>query len=155
MNLTEILKDSNYKLSQFSANKIEAFENSIYVEYDKKGIEIPYIECLVRRKKIKLTPEEAVRQLYLMVLNEDYGYSYERMELEYAVSFGREKKRADIVIFDKIDSRAVNIIVEVKKPPATARILSRGSINNPLHDVSQLRARNTTTIKIPLGMIYL
>lgn len=116
MKLTDILRDSNYKLTQFSVDKILKFENLIYIEKDKKEINVPYINCFVRNKKIKLTPEEAVRQLYLMTLNEDYGYSFERMELEYAVSFGREKKRADIVIFDKIDSRAVNIIVEVKKP---------------------------------------
>lgn len=57
-----------------------------------------YLTCLVRKKEIKLTPEEVVRQLYLLVLIEDYGYSTSRMELEYEVTFGREKKRADIVI---------------------------------------------------------
>lgn len=46
---------------------------------------------LVRKKEIRLTPEEAVRQLFLGVLMNDYGYPAERMELEYAVSFGREK----------------------------------------------------------------
>lgn len=116
MKLTDILKDSNYKLTQFSQEKINALENNIKTEIDKNEKSIYYFNCLVREKKIRLNPEEVVRQLYLMVLNEDYGYSFERMELEYAVSFGREKKRADIVIFDKIDSRAVNIIVEVKKP---------------------------------------
>ena len=38
------------------------------------------------------------------------------MELEYSVSFGREKKRADIVIFDKIATTSPYIIVELKKP---------------------------------------
>ena len=57
-----------------------------------------------------------MRQLYLLVLIEDYRYSTSRMELEYEVTFGREKKRADIVIFDKQDTTAPFIIVEVKKP---------------------------------------
>lgn len=35
------------------------------------------------------------------------------MELEYSVSFGREKKRADIVIFDKIATTSPYIIVEL------------------------------------------
>jgi len=116
MKITEILRDSNYKLTQFSTDKILRLEESIKIEDDKKAVSVPYIICLVRNKKIKLVPEEIIRQLYLMTLNEDYGYSFDRMELEYSVSFGREKKRADIVIFDKSDSRAVNIIVEVKKP---------------------------------------
>lgn len=114
-NLIEILKDSNYRLSQFSENQINRLEQSI-IPRESRGVVIPYVTCLVRRKEIKLTPEEAIRQLTIMKFNDHYGYPLERMELEYAVSFGREKKRADIVIFDKQDSRAVNIIVELKKP---------------------------------------
>lgn len=116
MKLTEILKDSNYKLNQFQEGDfIQKLENSIIIK-ELRGKKIPYIHCLVRKKDIQLKPEEVVRQLYLMVLNETYGYPYERMEIEYSVSFGREKKRADIVIFSKQDSRAVYIMVELKKP---------------------------------------
>ena len=115
MKLNDILKDSNYKLTQFKPEQITRFEDSIFLK-EIRGLQIPYIICLVRKKEIKLTPEEAVRQLYLMVLNEEYEYPYERMELEYAVTFGREKKRADIVIFDKQNTTSVNIMVELKKP---------------------------------------
>jgi len=38
------------------------------------------------------------------------------MKVEYSVSFGLEKKRADLVIVDKQDHTIPNIIVEVKKP---------------------------------------
>ncbi|HDL5287908.1 TPA: N-6 DNA methylase, partial [Mannheimia haemolytica] len=81
-----------------------------------KNGDIPHIQCLVRKKDIKLTPEEAVRQLYLMNLHYEYDYPFERMELEYSVVFGREKKRADIVIFDRDNPNAVYIMVELKKP---------------------------------------
>jgi len=113
--LAELFKDSNYKLTQFSELQIAKLEEGITEKEGKTG-KSPYFTCLVRKKDIKLTPEEAVRQLYIMQLNEGYGYPLDRMELEYAVSFGREKKRADIVIFDKNDTRAANIIVELKKP---------------------------------------
>lgn len=115
MTLAEVLKDSNYKLTQFCAEKVKFLEENITVR-ETRGKDTPYINCFVRRKDIKLTPEETVRQLYLMVLNEEYGYPFERMEIEYSVSFGREKKRADIVIFDKKDTRSVYIMVELKKP---------------------------------------
>ena len=115
MKLSEFLKDSNYKLSQFSDNQIKEFENSIILK-EVKGNFIPFINCLVRGKEIKLTPEEAVRQLYLKVLNENYQYPFERMQLEYPVSFGREKKRADIVIFDKDNPNSIYIMIEMKKP---------------------------------------
>ncbi len=103
-NLGELLKDSAYKLTQFGADKIQAFEDGIFIK-DIRGKSTPYINCLVRNKEIKLTPEEAVRKLYLMVLTQDLGYPTSRMELEYGVTFGREKKRADICIFDKANPR--------------------------------------------------
>ncbi|WP_165089828.1 N-6 DNA methylase [Neisseria yangbaofengii] len=115
MQLSQFLKDSNYKLSQFSSQCIQLLESRIFQKSGKNG-EIPYVECLVRQKEIKLTPEEVVRQLYLLKLHHDYGYPFERMELEYSVVFGREKKRADIVIFDRDNSNAVYIMVELKKP---------------------------------------
>jgi len=115
MILAEILKDSNFKLTQFSADKIKALEENIIIK-DSKDKSVPYINCLVRKKEIKLTPEEAVRQLYVMVLTNDFGYPTTRMELEYAVTFGREKKRADIVIFDKNQTTTPYVMVELKKP---------------------------------------
>jgi len=116
MKLTEILKDSDYKLTQFDQDKIERLEAKIFIE-EVRGKNVPFVNCIGRNnKKIRLTPEEVIRQLYLMVLNEDLGYSFDRIALEYAVSFGREKKRADIVVFDKDKPTSPYIIVEVKKP---------------------------------------
>jgi type I restriction enzyme M protein len=115
MRLAEILKDSNYKLTQFNLVEIQNLEDRIFLKEVRKN-KVPYIKCLVRGKEIKLTPEEAVRQLYLQILLDEYGYPAERIELEYSVSFGREKKRADIVVFDKQQTTSPYIIVEIKKP---------------------------------------
>jgi len=113
MILSEILKDSNYKLTQFSHEQIQSLEETLFKKEGKTGY---YTVCLVRKKEVKLTAEEVVRQLYVSVLKDNFGYSSERMELEYAVSFGREKKRADIVIFDKNQTTTPYIMVELKKP---------------------------------------
>lgn len=115
MNLSEILRGTKYSLAQFSEDKIARLENSIE-ERESKGKVVPYVNCLVRNKMIKLTPEEIVRQLYIMVLTDDFQYPVNRMELEYVVTFGREKKRADIVIFDKEQTTSPYIIVELKSP---------------------------------------
>ena len=81
-----------------------------------------YLTCRIRNKEIKLTPEEVVRQLYLMILMDDYGYPVERIQLEYGVTFGRDdSKRADIVVFDKDNPNAAYIIVELKKPETFAK----------------------------------
>ncbi|MFH0866308.1 MAG: N-6 DNA methylase [Bacteroidota bacterium] len=116
MTLAEILRDSNYKLTQFSIPEQQKLEQRINERTDSKGNHAPYVKCLVRNKEIKLTPEEVIRQLFVQLLIDDYGYPVTRMELEYAVSFGREKKRADIVIFDKQQTTSPFIMVELKKP---------------------------------------
>jgi type I restriction enzyme M protein len=113
MILSDILKDSNYKLTQFSKEQILRLEESIVVK-DGKDKSSAYVTCLVRKKEIKLTPEEAVRQLYVLTLQEEFGYLPERMELEYAVTFGKEKKRADIVIFDKDQTTTPFIMLNLK-----------------------------------------
>ena len=115
MTLTELLKDSAYKLTQFSPAQIQTLENSITVK-DTRGKPTPYITCLVRGKAIKLTPEEAIRQLYLKVLLDDFNYPASRIAVEYGVTFGRETKRADICVFDKDRPTVPYILVEVKKP---------------------------------------
>ncbi|MDD5275510.1 MAG: N-6 DNA methylase [Methylovulum sp.] len=115
LTLNELLKDSSYKLSQFSPPQIQALENSITVK-DTRGKATPYVTCLVRNKDIKLTPEEAVRQLYLQVLLQNLGYPVTRLAVEYGVTFGRETKRADICVFDKDRPTVPYILVELKKP---------------------------------------
>lgn len=115
MNLADILKDSNYKLSQFTTAEIEQLEQTITLKATKSG-EVPYTICLVRKKAIKLTPEEAIRQLYLRVLTGRLRYPLDRIQVEYGVNFGREVKRADIVVMDKDRLNTVYMLVELKKP---------------------------------------
>jgi type I restriction enzyme M protein len=115
MNLADILKDSNYKLSQFTTAEIEQLEQAITLKPTKSG-DVPHTVCLVRQKAIKLTPEEAIRQLYLRVLTDRLHYPLDRIQVEYGVNFGREVKRADIVVMDKDRPNTVYMIVELKKP---------------------------------------
>lgn len=109
--INEILKNSNYDDTQFSEEEIQILENKITYKDD-----VPYVICIIRNKEIKLTPEEAVRQLFLYKLINTYGYNKDRIQLEYGIHFGREVKRADIVISDINDILAPYIIVEIKKP---------------------------------------
>lgn len=114
--ISKILVDSNYKIEQFNQTEINNVESLITNKTDKNGKEVYYVKCQIRDKDIKLTDEELVRQLYINKLINTYNYPKEKMELEYSVSFGREKKRADIVIFDKLSTTSPYIIVELKKP---------------------------------------
>jgi|SRR6185436_5922450 len=107
----KILKDTPYGLNIFKPEKISQLEERI-VWKDSN----PYVVCLVRNKEILLKPEEIVRQLYIFVLMEDYNYPKSRIKLEHSIHFGREKKSADIVIFDKDRPTVEYIVIEVKKP---------------------------------------
>ncbi len=113
--LTDLLKDSAYRLDQFKPEHIMALEAKMFIKESGKA-STPYVNCLARGKPIKLTPEEAVRQLYLMVLRDDLGYPLDRMAVEHEVTFGREKKRADICVFDADRPTVPYILVELKKP---------------------------------------
>ena len=115
MIINEILQDSNYKLDLFSEESIKYLENKIINKVSENKTNY-YTTCLIREKEIKLNPEEIVRQLYLYKVINEYKYPKTRIQVEYSVHFGREIKRADIVIMDKIQITTPYIIVEVKKP---------------------------------------
>lgn len=110
-----ILKDSNYHLSLFREDEIEDLRGGIVFKITK-GKEAPFVRCIIRDKEVQLKPEEIVRQLYATRLINRYGYPGKRLSFEHAVNFGKERKKADIVIFDKDRPDTAYIIVELKKP---------------------------------------
>ena len=105
-----ILRDSNYHLDLFNISEIQGLCQRI------EGKKRPITYCPIRGKAVQLKPEELIRQLYVERLLNRYHYPRERLRFEHLVNFGREKKRADIVILDKDRVDTPYIIVEVKKP---------------------------------------
>jgi type I restriction enzyme M protein len=71
MPLQQILKDTNYKLTQFKTQHIQEIQSLIF-EKEFKGKPTYFIKCLVRQKDIQVKPEELVRQLFLLLLHKDY-----------------------------------------------------------------------------------
>lgn len=65
MTLNELFKNTIYDDTLFSAEAKSAVESRIFMK-SVRGLEVPHITCAVRDKEIKLTPEEAVRQLYII-----------------------------------------------------------------------------------------
>ncbi|WP_423909619.1 type I restriction enzyme HsdR N-terminal domain-containing protein [Candidatus Spongiihabitans sp.] len=113
--IQSILKDSNYHLALFAADEITALQEKVLAK-SARGKEMPFVKCIVRDKDIQLKPEEIVRQLYAAMLINQYGYPKTQIKFEHSVTFGKEKKSADIVIFDKDRTDTAYIIVELKKP---------------------------------------
>ena len=106
-----ILKNSDYGPTIFEESLIDDLEQRIESKNGKF-----YVQCLIRDKDIQLKPEEVVRQLYLAKLLRDYKYPKERIRLEHSIHFGRQTKKADIVVLDKDSPTSEYIIVETKKP---------------------------------------
>lgn len=114
INLSQLIKaDGKYDLTIFSAVSIDRIEESIFQKDNKY-----FIKCLKRNKAIQAKPEELVRQLMLDKLVNEYEYPVELLDVEHTVNFGREKKFADIVIFNKKDKTSVYCVLEIKKHTA-------------------------------------
>ena len=110
-----ILKDSSYHLDLFTDPEVQKLRQKIYLK-TVRGKETPHIKCIIRNSEIQLKPEELIRQLYAARLLNRYHYSPDRVRFEHLVNFGRERKRADIVILDKDRPDTPYIIIEIKKP---------------------------------------
>lgn len=114
MQLSQLIKSTGkYDLTIFSKESIDRIESNIFEKNEKY-----FVKCLKRKKDIQAKPEEIVRQLMLDKLINEYEYSIDLLEVEYSVSFGREKKSADIVILNKKDKTSVYCVLEIKKHKA-------------------------------------
>lgn len=87
------------------------------------------IYCPLKKAWHVSTPKERVRQYYIAILANKYGYSLEQMEQELKVNNskrGQGKARADIVIWkseqDKKDKKAAFIVVECKAENVKVRV---------------------------------
>lgn len=87
------------------------------------------IYCPLKKAWHISTPEERVRQYYIAILANKYGYSLKQMEQELKVNNskrGQCKARADIVIWkneqDKKDKKAAFIVVECKAENVKVRV---------------------------------
>lgn len=108
-----------------------------------------YVQSLSRGEEEKLVfdekkgvkrPEEIVRQLYLYELIKRYKYPKSHIEVEKSVNFGREVKRADIVVYTDEKCITPKILVEVKAP-------------NEENDVQQLKSYlNADGVPVGVGL---
>jgi type I restriction enzyme M protein len=117
---------------------LRLFANPEAIELYEKSPGKVYIKSLCKEQmerlvyseengiKKKSAPEEIVRQLYIHELTTRYKYPRELIEIEKWVNFGREKKRADIVVY-RTDNITPKLLIEVKAP-------------NEFNDVQQLKS---------------
>ena len=89
------------------------------VPLNEKGQIIDYLDSDKPREN---KPEERVRQKTTHILNKEMGYPKELISHERTINMGREKKRADIIIYEskracvENDQGHIKLIIEVKAP---------------------------------------
>ena len=68
----------------------------------------------LRRKEVAATPEERVRQWFIIQLRDAFGVPEHMMNSEVGFKFGAKPWRADIVVYDRAGKPLA--VVECKRP---------------------------------------
>lgn len=102
-------------------------------------MESGYIWDPLRKKSVKNTPEEAVRQWFISVLHEGMGVPEHMMGSEVSLKHAGKEYRADIVVWDR--SASPLMIVECKRPEVH---LSQEVVDQALRYNRELEARYVT-----------
>ncbi len=102
------------------ARAADSARPALAVTTDDKG----RIFSHIRHKSLVETPEERVRQAYVVTLHNEYGFDLNQMDEElHTTGRGMAKARADIAVWrtpqDKTDQKAPLIVVECKSDNVT------------------------------------
>ncbi len=79
----------------------------------KQG-QVLYVWCILRQKKLVLTPEEWVRQHWIHYLIHAFDYPMSLMQAEKTIVLNGLTRRCDLVVFDRHGSP--QLILECKAP---------------------------------------
>lgn len=81
------------------------FSNNIVHKNNK-----PYVFDKLRKKYVRFTPEESVRQHMVYYLIDTLGYPRSLIRLEETIAYGDLYKRVDILIRDNIKAQPIMLI---------------------------------------------
>lgn len=115
---------SNRRRRSLSNGKAKGSTNTpLGVKSDENG----HVWSHVRQKWLVETPEERVRQQYVVTLHNEYGFALDQMDEELEVTGrGSGEAKADVVIWrstqDKLDKRTPLIVVECKSNNVTIQV---------------------------------
>jgi hypothetical protein len=103
-------------------------------EYKTKQVEgKPYIFDLLRRKYVRLSPEEWVRQHIIHLLLTHYAYPKALIRAEGGLVLNQTQKRTDVLVFDRQGQPF--LLVECKAPhiPLTQSVFDQIGRYNHVH----------------------
>lgn len=96
----------------------------------------------LRRKEVTATPEEQVRQWFILQLQEVFKVPLHMMKSEVGFKFGNKQYRADILVYDK-ELRPL-AVVECKRPsvPLDAAVVEQSMRYNSVLGVNYIILTN-------------
>ena len=93
-----------------------------------------YVLCAWRRRYVRLTPEELVRQTTLQLLEDEYGFPHGLIGVEIPIEVAGMKKRCDAIVYNR--QMQPLMLIEFKAPTVhlTQEVFDQAAIyNRSLH----------------------
>ena len=89
-----------------------------------------YVLCAWRRRFVRLTPEELVRQTSLQLLVDEYGYPHNLIAVEVPITVAGTSKRCDAIVYNQ--HMQPLMVIEFKAPtvPLTQEVLDQAAVYN-------------------------
>jgi hypothetical protein len=88
------------------------------------------ILCAWRRKYVRLTPEEHVRQTILHALESNYNYPHGLIGVEVPIEVAGLKKRCDAIIYSQQMQPLMLIEFKAESVPLTQQVFDQAAIYN-------------------------
>ena len=93
-----------------------------------------YVLCAWRRRYVRLTPEELVRQTTLQLLVDEFGYPHNLIAVEVPIEVAGVQKRCDAIVYNR--QMQALMLLEFKAPSVhlTQEVFDQAAIyNRTLH----------------------
>ena len=100
------------------------------------------ILCAWRRRYVRLTPEEHVRQTILHVLETQYEYPHGLIGVEVPIEVAGLKKRCDAIVYNRQMEPLMLIEFKAETVPLTQQVFDQAAIYNRHLQVPYLMVSN-------------
>ena len=88
------------------------------------------ILCAWRRRYVRLTPEEHVRQTILHALENNFGYPHGLIGVEVPIEVAGLKKRCDAIVYNQQMQPLMLIEFKAESVPLTQQVFDQAAVYN-------------------------
>lgn len=100
--------------------------------------------CAWRRRFVRMTPEEWVRQQVLESLETRYHYPHSLIAVEVPIEVGKLQKRCDAIVYNRQMQPLMLLEFKAETVPLTQKVLDQAAVYNRTLHVPYLLLSNGT-----------